>query len=169
MATPSAPPPGIDPRYIQQMMAAEAQRRGMTIEQLQAFHRQQIEQEAAKVGMSPQAFVAMKQKEAVEQHQKQQQAQQQAAARGGQPGATPAQGQPQAVGAPGQPQPGQMQQQIPLNGSVQAKPEALAVAKFLRSQNLKTRTCIFNDQRKDMFKGPSLPSAIFPQRSRILN
>ena len=160
MATPSGPPPGVDPRYIQAMMAAEAQRRGMTMEQLQAFHRQQIEQEAAKAGMSPQAFVAKKQKEAREEYERQQKAQQQAAARGQQPGATPAQGQPQGPGGPGQPQTMQTQQQIPLNGSVQAKPEAIAVAKFLRSQNLKTRTCIFNGARKDMFKGISL----LPQR-----
>jgi len=33
------------------------------------------------------------------------------------------------------------------------KPEALAVANFLRSQDLKPRTCILNGQRKDMFKG----------------
>jgi translocation protein SEC62 len=40
-----------------------------------------------------------------------------------------------------------------VNANVEAKPEALAVAKFLRSQDLKTRTCIFNGERKDMFKG----------------
>ena len=33
------------------------------------------------------------------------------------------------------------------------KPEALALAKFLRGQDLKPRTCLLNDQRKDMFKG----------------
>ena len=33
------------------------------------------------------------------------------------------------------------------------KPEALAVAAFLKSQDLKPRTCILNGQRKDMFKG----------------
>lgn len=32
-------------------------------------------------------------------------------------------------------------------------PVALAVAKFLRSQNLKHRTCILNGERKDMFRG----------------
>ena len=35
------------------------------------------------------------------------------------------------------------------------KPEALAVAAFLKSQDLKPRTCILNGQRKDMFKGMS--------------
>ncbi len=32
-------------------------------------------------------------------------------------------------------------------------PAALAVAKYLRSQDLKPRTCILNGARKDMFKG----------------
>jgi translocation protein SEC62 len=33
------------------------------------------------------------------------------------------------------------------------KPAALALAKFLRGQDLKPRTCILNGERKDMFKG----------------
>ena len=32
-------------------------------------------------------------------------------------------------------------------------PAALAVATFLKNQDLKMRTCILNGQRKDMFKG----------------
>jgi translocation protein SEC62 len=32
-------------------------------------------------------------------------------------------------------------------------PAAIAVAKFLQSQDLKPRTCILNGQRKNMFKG----------------
>ncbi|RMD40488.1 hypothetical protein DV735_g4642, partial [Chaetothyriales sp. CBS 134920] len=86
-------PAGITPQQIQQIIAMEAQKRGMTVAQFQALQKQAIEQEAAKAGMSPQQFI-----------------------------------------------------------HVEAKPEALALAKFLRSQNLKTRTCIFNGQRKDMFK-----------------
>lgn len=35
------------------------------------------------------------------------------------------------------------------------KPEALAVAAFLKGQDLKPRTCILSGQRKDMFKGMS--------------
>ncbi|KAF8863261.1 translocation protein [Acephala macrosclerotiorum] len=54
-------------------------------------------------------------------------------------GAQPQQGQPQQ----GQPQP--IQPGPP-------KPEALAIANFLKSQDLKPRTCILNGQRKDMFK-----------------
>lgn len=46
----------------------------------------------------------------------------------------------------------QQQQQQPIQPGP-PKPEALAVAKFLKSQDLKVRTCIFNGQRKDMFKG----------------
>jgi translocation protein SEC62 len=33
------------------------------------------------------------------------------------------------------------------------KPEALALAAFLKNQNLKLRTCIFQEKRKDMFRG----------------
>ena len=51
------------------------------------------------------------------------------------------------------PQQGQVIQQIPVNPNAEKKPEAVAVAKFLRSQDLKTRVCILDDQRKDMFKG----------------
>ncbi|GAM84674.1 hypothetical protein ANO11243_026730 [Dothideomycetidae sp. 11243] len=44
-------------------------------------------------------------------------------------------------------------QQIPLNGSAgPPKPEALAVANFLKSQDLKPRTCLLNNDRKDMFR-----------------
>lgn len=147
MAAPG-PPPGAQPfsrQQIEQMIAMEAQKRGMTIPQFQAFQRQQIEAEAAKAGMSPQQFVQMKQEEARQQFMRQQQQQQQQ-----QPG--------QGQGQPGQgqqrPPQGQVQQiPVNLNAGVQPTPAALAVAKFLRSQDLKTRTCIFNGERKDIFKG----------------
>jgi translocation protein SEC62 len=53
-----------------------------------------------------------------------------------------------------QQQAGQQQQQQPqpINPGP-PNPAALAVANFLRNQDLKTRTCILNGQRKDMFKG----------------
>lgn len=121
-------------------MKMEAQKRGMTLEQFQAFQKKTIEEEAAKLGITPQEFVQRKQAEAREQMMKQRAAQQQAAA-SGQPPAQP----------PGQP--GQKMQQLDITKPVEAKPEALALAVFLRGQNLKTRTCIFNGQRKDMFKG----------------
>lgn len=137
-----APPPGMPtPQQLQQMIALEAQKRGMTVPQFQAFQRQQIEAEAAKLNMSPQQFIQMKQEEARQAYQKQQEAAQQQQQQGG------------GQGQPGQPQPQGQVQHIPVNGDVEATPAALAVAKFLRSQDLKTRTCIFNGQRKDMFKG----------------
>lgn len=37
------------------------------------------------------------------------------------------------------------------------KPEAMAVAKFLMSQDLKTRTCIFQEKRKEIFRGTQSP------------
>lgn len=52
-----------------------------------------------------------------------------------------------------QPPPQQQQQtQQPIQPGP-PKPEALAVAQFLKGQDLKMRTCILNGQRKDMFKG----------------
>jgi len=127
-------------------MTMEAQKRGMTLEEFQAFQRRTIEEEAQKLGITPQEFVQRKQAEAREQMMKQRAA---AEAQGQAPGQAP--GQPPAQGQ-GQPQPQQRMQQLDITKPVEAKPEALAVAKFLRAQNLKTRTCIFNGQRKDMFK-----------------
>lgn len=114
---------------------AEAARRGMTPQQLQTLQQQEIMKEAAKHNVTPQQYVEMMRAKAMQEHLKQQQAQAQQAQQG------------QAKG------PQQVQQQIPLNGSVEAKPEALALAKFLRQQDLKTRTCILEGVRRDMFRG----------------
>jgi translocation protein SEC62 len=46
----------------------------------------------------------------------------------------------------------QQQQQTPTSPGA-PNPQAVALAKWLRSQELKPRTCILNGQRKDMFKG----------------
>jgi len=101
-----------------------------TPEQIAAMQRQ-LAIDAEKNGMTVPEFIERLKAQAMAQAQAQQQAQQQAAAQqqGGQ------QGQPQPI-QPGPP-----------------KPEALAVANFLKSQDLKSRTCILNGQRKDMFKG----------------
>jgi translocation protein SEC62 len=123
-------------------MQAEAQKRGMTLQEFQAFQRRTIEEEAKKLGITPQEFVMKKQAEAREQMARQQ-AQGQGAGQPGPPG--------QPAPAPGQPQ--QRMQQLDITKPVEAKPEALALAKFLRVQDLKTRTVLFNGQRKDMFKG----------------
>lgn len=128
----------------QQRLIQEAAKAGMTPQQFIQMQQQKLAEEAAKAGMTPQAYLQMKQQEAI-QMQQQAQAQAQAQAQGQQP----ANGQP-----PQGPQPGQPQlQRIDLTKPVEAKPDALAVAKFLRSQDLKLRTCVFDGQRKDMFKG----------------
>jgi translocation protein SEC62 len=89
----------------------------------------QLAIDAQKNGMTVPEFVEKLKQQALAQQQAQQQAMQQQQQQGGQ-----AQGQ-----QPIQPGP--------------PKPEALAVANFLKSQDLKMRTCILNGQRKDMFKG----------------
>ncbi|KAL9604122.1 MAG: hypothetical protein Q9219_000710 [cf. Caloplaca sp. 3 TL-2023] len=139
MATP--PQPGQQPTpqqmaAMQQQIAMEAQKRGMTPQQFQQWQRQQIEAEAKKAGMSFDQYVAKLKQQAFENHQRQQQmaAQQQAAQESGQP---------QTQGQGGQP--------VPITGG-DKDPKAVAVAKWLRGQDLKTRTCILNGQRKDMFR-----------------
>ena len=126
------------------MFAQEAARRGLTPEQFKAQQQKQIAEDAAKAGMSVEAYVNKLKLEAFQQHQmRAQQAQQQ-----GQPAQ-----QPNGEPAPQQPQQQQVTQQIPVEPGVAPKPEALAVAKFLRGQDLKSRTVIMDGERKDMFKG----------------
>ncbi|TVY19220.1 Translocation protein SEC62 [Lachnellula arida] len=127
MATPPAqggPPGGIN------FQLPNGQR--PTQEQIAAMQRQ-IAIDAEKNGMTVQEFVKKLQAQAMAQ----QQAAQQQAQQGGQ------------LQQPAQQQQQQAQQPITPGPP---KPEALAVAKFLRGQDLKTRTCILNGQRKDMFK-----------------
>lgn len=100
-----------------------------TPEQIQAIQRQ-LAIDAQKHGMTVPQFVeklraeqAQRQAQMAAQQQHQQQMAQQ-------------QQQPQQAQAPQPP-----------------TPAALAVAKFLKGQDLKMRTCILNGQRKDMFKG----------------
>jgi len=134
----------------QRALEQQAASMGMTPQQFLAMQRQKIEEEAAKAGMTPEQFIQMVQQQAIQQRQAQANAM-----NGGQqqqPGQPPANGQPQQP--PQGPQPGETQmQRIDLNKPVEPKPDALAVAKFLRAQDLKTRTCVFDGQRKDMFKG----------------
>lgn len=107
------------------------------IRQMQA----QIASEAQKAGLSVPQYIERVKAQAMQQHQMQQRmAQQQQQQQGGQPQA-PTQSPPGA-------QPGQ---QVPIQPGP-PKPEAIAVAKFLQSQNLKNRTCIFQEKRKDMFR-----------------
>lgn len=104
-----------------------------TPEQIQMMQRQ-LAADAAKQGVSVPEFIEMLKKQQQERAQQQQQ-------QGGGGGQAPPQRQPQPI-TPGPP-----------------NPAAIAVANFLKSQDLKPRTCILNGQRKDMFKGkPLLPS-----------
>jgi len=133
------PGPGPNPQQIAQMQAQfleEAKRRGLTPQQFQELQRQQLTAEAAKQGLTLEQYVAQLKARAMQEHQMR--AQQAAAQQGQQP-----------QGGQG----GQVMQQIPVNPNAEKKPEALAVAKFLRSQDLKTRVCVLDGQRKDMFKG----------------
>lgn len=116
-----------------------------TPEQIQAVQRK-IAEDAQKAGMTVPEFIEQIKKQAQEKAMAQRLAQQQGGAVQGQPG------------APGQPRPGPPQQmrQQPQRQAITPgppKPEALAVANFLKKQDLKPRTCILNGERKDMFKG----------------
>lgn len=140
------PPTPEQIRAMQAQVAAEAEKAGLTVpqfierqraaaqagmqpgqqpspEQIRAMQAQ-IAAEAEKAGLTVPQYVERIKAQAMQQQQMRQQQMQQ----GAQPGK-------QVPIAPGPP-----------------KPEGIAVAKFLRSQDLKLRTCIFNDQRKDMFK-----------------
>lgn len=109
-----------------------------TPEQIQQMQRQ-LAEEAAKRGLTVPQYVEQLKQQAMRQHQMQQQAMAQ----------QQAQQQQQAQMQQAQMQ---QQQQVPINNGP-PKPEAIAVADFLRSQELKPRTCILHEKRKDMFKG----------------
>lgn len=146
MSGPMPPQGGPSPQQIAQMrqqFIQEAQRLGITPEELQARQRQHLTTEAAKQGLTVEQYVLKLRERQIRQVQAQQQAQQQGQAPPGQ--------QPPPQGPP--PQGQQQLQQIPVNPGAEAKPEALAVAKFLRSQDLKTRVVVLDGQRRDMFKG----------------
>jgi translocation protein SEC62 len=98
-----------------------------TPEQMQMIQRQ-LAAEAEKHGISVQEYVQRLKAQAMQQHQAQLAAQQQAQQQQQQQQAQPIQ--------PGPP-----------------KPEAIAVANWLKSQDLKPRTVIHDEKRKDMFRG----------------
>lgn len=106
-----------------------------TPEQIAAMQRQ-LAIEAQKAGVTVQEYVERLKQNAMQQHHAQKMAQQQQAQQQAQ---QQQQGQPQGQQQPIAPGP--------------PKPEALAVANFLKSQDLKPRTCIFQEKRKDMFRG----------------
>ncbi|KKA31133.1 hypothetical protein TD95_000595 [Thielaviopsis punctulata] len=134
-----------------------------------AMMQRQLAMEAEKHGMTVPQFVEQLKRQAFEQNMRrmaamQQQQQQQAAANGGAPQVemTPEQQQRfqqmQMQMRQQQMQQQQQQQQQQQAGKPQPimpgppNPAALALAKFLRGQDLKPRTVILNDERKDMFR-----------------
>ena len=144
MAQPQPPPgavpiqlqPGQQPtpeqiRQIQAQISADAQRAGLTVPEYMERMKQQMMQQAQ-----------MRQQQAQAAGQQGQ---------GGGPGGQPGQPPPQMRPPPGAGGPPQGQQQVPIAPGP-PKPEALAVAAFLRGQDLKMRTCIFQEKRKDMFR-----------------
>ncbi|EAW14114.1 Sec62 family protein translocation protein [Aspergillus clavatus NRRL 1] len=160
MAAPGQPSPQ-QIAAMQQQFAAEAARRGMTPEEFAKQQREQLNAEAAKHGMTTEQYVTQLRMRAFAAHQRQMEAQRQAQQQGQQPQQGEQPQQPQGEGqqqgqSQGQPQPApppqQQMQQVPVNPSNPPDPRAIAVAQFLRSQNLKSRTCILDGQRKDMFK-----------------
>ncbi|KAK0507574.1 hypothetical protein JMJ35_010097 [Cladonia borealis] len=140
----AVPPQGGQPTpqqmaAMQQQLAMEAAKRGMTPQQFQAMQRQELEAQARKEGLTFQQYIEKLRSQALENHKRQVEMQQQQAAQQTQQ----AQGQPQVQGQQGQ--------QVPIAPGA-PDPKAQALAKWLRSQDLKTRTCILNGQRKDMFR-----------------
>ncbi|KAI9824441.1 MAG: Translocation protein S62 [Thelocarpon impressellum] len=98
-----------------------------TPQQIQAMQRQ-IAAEAAKNNMSVEQYVAQIKAQAMRAQQQQQQQQ-----------------------GDHQHQHQQQSQQVPINPGPPS-PQALALANWLRNQDLKTRTCILEGNRKDMFR-----------------
>ena len=130
----------------------------MTPQQLQAQQRREIEEAARREGVTFEQYITKLKQQAFENHQRQQQmAAQQAAAQQAQGG----QSQPPQVQ-------GQQGQQVPIQPGA-PDPKAQALAKWLRGQDLKSRTCILNGQRKDMFRGtlpPSVPRS--PSKDQLV-
>jgi translocation protein SEC62 len=116
-----------------------------TPEQIAAMRRQ-LAIDAEKAGMSVPEFIEQLKRQAQEQQMRAMQQQQQQGGGHQHPHQHP------------HPHQHQTQQQPIIPGP--PKPEALALAKFLRGQDLKTRTCILNGDRKDMFKGTIYSSSI---------
>lgn len=144
-------------------LTAKAAEQNLSLEDFMDKQQKALEKAAAEENMSPEAFaekvrqgMIAKEKARIEAMQAQQQGQ-----------GPPQPGQPGQQQKPGQspnPQQGPPQQQmqrVAVSPGQPVDPKALAVAKFLRSQALKPRTCILNGERKDMFKG-MLPTAQTP-------
>lgn len=103
-----------------------------TPEQIQMMQRQ-LAAEAEKRGLTVPQYIEQLKAQAMQQHQAQMRAQQQQQAQQGQGGGQQGQAQPIQPGPP--------------------NPAAIAVANFLKGSDLKPRTVIHDEKRKDMFRG----------------
>ncbi|KAJ2893837.1 hypothetical protein MKZ38_008194 [Zalerion maritima] len=126
-------------------------------ETIQAMQRK-IAEDAQKAGLSVPQYIQQLKAQAMQQQQARMAAAQQGGGGAVPPGAM-APGGPRPGGAPGGPiaRPGGPQRPGGPPGAKPItpgppKPEALALAKFLRGQDLKPRTVILNGERKDMFR-----------------
>lgn len=140
------------------------------IQKLQQDMRAKIEEAAQKAGVSPQEYVQQMQRQRAEmiaraQAQQQAQQQQQGQGQGGAQGQQGQPGQPQGQGP--RPGPPQHAHPHPPQGVAQPitpgppNPVAIAMANFLRGQDLKPRTCILNGERKEMFRGMRIQPACY--------
>ncbi|KAJ6086260.1 translocation protein Sec62 [Penicillium sp. IBT 16267x] len=129
-------------------LTGKAAEKGMSLDAFLAEENAKFEAFAKSKGMSKEklAQVLEEQRRAQGSPQPGQPGQQQ------QPGQPGQQQQPGVSPNPQQGPPQQQMQRVAVNPGQPADPKALAVAKFLRSQALKSRTCILDGERKDMFK-----------------
>ena len=130
-----------------------------TPQQIAAFQ-QQFHAEAARQGLTPQQLAEKLRAHAMAQQQAAQQQQQGQGKSGAQSQGQGHGGQQQQAGTA---QGGQQPQTVPMQPGP-PKPEALAVAKFLKSQDLKSRPCVLQEKRKELFKG-ALFNLQLPTRS----
>lgn len=129
----------------ERQLALEANSKQISVEELKEQKKQNFLALAKAREMTPEALYKELQMEAMRAQQ-----QGRGSPQPGQPGQQQKPGQPPSL-QQGPPQ--QQMQRVAVSPGQPVDPKALAVAKFLRSQALKPRTCILNGERKDMFKG----------------
>ncbi|KAF3061822.1 Translocation protein SEC62 [Daldinia childiae] len=133
--------PNVPPGAIPIQMGPGGQ---MPTPQQIAAMQQQLAAEAQKHGMTVPQFVEHIKAQRLAQLQAAQRQQQQQGGQGPQGG-------PQGPQGPPRPPPGAQGQPQPIRPGP-PNPVAISLANFLRSQTLKQRTCILNGERKDMFR-----------------
>ncbi|KAJ5914916.1 Translocation protein S62 [Penicillium tannophilum] len=128
----------------ERQLALEANSKQISVEELKEQKKQNFLALAKAREMTPEALYKELQMEAMRAQQ-----QGRGSPQPGQPGQQQKPGQSPSL-QQGPPQ--QQMQRVAVSPGQPVDPKALAVAKFLRSQALKPRTCILNGERKDMFK-----------------